>query len=78
MTCPSGRVLDSPQGEHAVNAFDAELGIEWSSAEVTTSERDPSLADARRAGLLPEYAECMAYLDQLRSAELNPRAPADR
>ncbi len=62
----------APDREHAVNAFDAELGIQWPTAEVTTSERDtaaPSLADACRAGLLPEYAECEAYLEQLRSIE---------
>jgi dTDP-4-dehydrorhamnose 3,5-epimerase len=62
----------APEREHAVNAFDAELGIEWPTADVTTSERDaaaPSLADARRAGLLPEYAECTAYTEQLRSVE---------
>jgi len=58
-----------PEREHAVRAFDAELGIDWRSADVTTSDRDaqaPSLAQARREGILPDYADCMAYTDGLR------------
>lgn len=58
--------------EHAVNPFDPEIGIDWGTAEVTTSERDsgaPSLAEARVAGVLPDYAECAAYLQRLRGVE---------
>jgi len=52
----------SPEREHAVNAFDTQLGINWGTAEVTISDRDaaaPSLLDARTAGLLPDFAECI-------------------
>lgn len=59
----------APEREHAVNAFDAELGIDWPVADATTSDRDaqaPSLADAGRAGILPDYAACVAYTDGLR------------
>lgn len=60
----------APDREHAVNAFDTDLGIDWGTADVTTSDRDaaaPSLADAHTAGLLPDHAECTAYLEHLRS-----------
>ena len=63
----------APEHEHAVNAFDAELGIDWRTADVTSSDRDaqaPSLAQARRAGILPDYAECTAYIDGLCAASL--------
>jgi len=61
----------APEREHAVNAFDPQLGIDWPTADVTTSERDaaaPSLADARSAGVLPDYAECAAHIERLRNA----------
>jgi len=62
----------APEREHAVNAFDPEIDIDWRTADVTTSERDaaaPSLAEARVAGLLPEYTECAAYTARLRSSD---------
>lgn len=46
----------APAREHAVNAFDTQLAINWGTADVTISDRDgaaPSLNDARAAGLLP-------------------------
>ncbi len=58
----------APQREHAVNAFDPELGIDWATDGVTMSERDaaaPSLAEVRAAGLLPDYAECLSYIQGL-------------
>jgi len=61
----------APEREHAVNAFDPQLGIDWPTADVTTSERDaaaPSLTDARSAGVLPDYAECAAHIERLRIA----------
>jgi len=61
----------APEREHAVNAFDPDLGIDWRAADLTTSERDaaaPSLADARSAGVLPDYAECAAHIERLRIA----------
>lgn len=62
----------SPEREHAVNAFDAEIGIDWGIADVTISDRDAaacSLAHVRAAGMLPDFAECGAYIDQLRSTD---------
>lgn len=61
----------APDREHAVDAFDTDLGIDWGTGDVTTSDRDaaaPSLADAHAAGMLPDHAECTAYLEHLRSA----------
>jgi len=58
----------APQREHAVNPFDTELGIQWGAEDVTTSARDaaaPSLAEARAAALLPDYAECLSYTESL-------------
>ncbi|MGI8722038.1 MAG: dTDP-4-dehydrorhamnose 3,5-epimerase [Geodermatophilaceae bacterium] len=60
----------APEREHAVNAFDAAIGIDWGTAEVTISDRDvaaPSLAEAQEAEMLPDFAECSAYVDQLRA-----------
>ncbi len=50
----------APEREHAVNAFDPAIGIDWGIAPVTVSDRDaaaPSLVDARTAGTLPDFAE---------------------
>jgi len=60
----------APEREHAVNAFDPDLGIDWQAADLTTSERDAgaaSLAAVQGAGLLSDYAECVAYTRGLRS-----------
>jgi len=54
----------NPAGEHAVHPLDPDLGIEWPSASPVLSARDaaaPSFAQAREAGLLPDYATCQAY-----------------
>jgi dTDP-4-dehydrorhamnose 3,5-epimerase len=56
-----------------VHPLDPELGIEWPAGlEPVLSEKDaaaPSLAEARAAGLLPEYEECVAYYEKLRGDE---------
>ena len=58
--------------EHSVHPLDPAIGIEWpAGTEPVLSPKDaaaPTLAEARRAGLLPDYAECEAYLDSLRKA----------
>ncbi len=62
----------TPEREHAVNAFDIGIGIDWGTAEVTISDRDaaaPSLARAQAAGTLPDFAVCSAYAEQLRIGE---------
>jgi dTDP-4-dehydrorhamnose 3,5-epimerase len=52
----------SPAREHGVHPLDPELAIAWPDAELAQlSPRDaaaPSLADAKRAGLLPSYTDC--------------------
>ncbi len=60
----------APGREHGVNPLDPAIGIRWpSDAEPVLSGKDaaaPTLAEARAAGLLPDYQECEAYLDRLR------------
>jgi dTDP-4-dehydrorhamnose 3,5-epimerase len=60
----------SPGREHGVHPLDPDIGIEWpTGTELVLSAKDadaPTLAGARRAGLLPVYADCRAYLDGLR------------
>ncbi len=55
-----------PGHEHGVHPLDAELGIGWPTAAPLLSAKDsaaPSLAEARAAGLLPEYHTCRAYAE---------------
>lgn len=62
--------LYAPEREHTVNAFDADLKIDWGMTDVSTSGRDaaaPSLAEARIAGILPDFTTCTAYSAQLRT-----------
>ncbi|MFY9926858.1 MAG: dTDP-4-dehydrorhamnose 3,5-epimerase [Streptosporangiaceae bacterium] len=60
----------APGREHGVNPLDPAIGIQWpSDVEPILSAKDadaPILGEARAAGLLPDYAECEAYLDGLR------------
>ena len=55
----------APGREHGVNPMDPAIGITWpSDVESVLSEKDaaaPSLEGALRSGLLPRYAECVAY-----------------
>jgi len=61
----------APDREHGVNPLDPAIGITWpAEIEPVLSDKDaaaPSLAQAQAAGLLPDYAECQAYLEKLRS-----------
>lgn len=63
----------SPGREHSVHPFDPDISIEWpTAAEPVLSAKDaaaPTLEEARRAGLLPVYADCEAYLDSLRRTD---------
>jgi dTDP-4-dehydrorhamnose 3,5-epimerase len=55
----------NPAGEHTVHPLDPELAIEWPSDAPILSARDeaaPSLAEAKAAGLLPDYDACRAYI----------------
>jgi 5-epimerase len=61
----------NPGAEHGLNPMDPELNIPWpEEVEVLLSDKDrlaPSLAEAREAGMLPEYADCLARYQQLRT-----------
>jgi dTDP-4-dehydrorhamnose 3,5-epimerase len=62
----------TPGREHGVHPLDPDIGIEWpADTEPVLSGKDaeaPTLEQARRAGLLPAYADCEAYLGSLREA----------
>jgi dTDP-4-dehydrorhamnose 3,5-epimerase len=60
----------NPGGEHEIDPFDADLGIEWgiSRQEASLSAKDsaaPGLHAARHAGLLPDYHQCRDYRSSL-------------
>ena len=53
----------APRRERTVNPLDPALGIDWPTPSPILSARDaaaPSLAEARQAGLLPDWAACAA------------------
>jgi dTDP-4-dehydrorhamnose 3,5-epimerase len=62
----------APGREHGVHPLDPDVGISWpADMEKILSDKDasaPSLADARSAGLLPDYDKCRAYIADLRSS----------
>ncbi|HUK71970.1 MAG TPA: dTDP-4-dehydrorhamnose 3,5-epimerase [Streptosporangiaceae bacterium] len=62
----------APGREHGVHPLDPALGIAWpSDVEPVLSEKDataPSLDEARSAGLLPDYARCLAHAKHLRGS----------
>ncbi|MFV2101517.1 dTDP-4-dehydrorhamnose 3,5-epimerase family protein [Micromonospora sp. LOL_024] len=60
----------NPAAEHTVHPLDEELGIGWPTGSPQLSARDaaaPSLAQVRRAGLLPEYDRCQEHASGLRA-----------
>jgi len=61
----------APGREHGVHPLDPDLGIAWpGGVETILSDKDaaaPSLAEARSAGLLPDYGDCLAHAARLRS-----------
>jgi dTDP-4-dehydrorhamnose 3,5-epimerase len=64
--------LYAPGREHGIHPLDPEIGITWPAyardgapLEPLLSDKDaqaPSLAEARKAGLLPSYAEAQAFV----------------
>jgi dTDP-4-dehydrorhamnose 3,5-epimerase len=62
----------APAREHGVHPLDPSIGIDWAiDGEALLSDKDavaPSLGEARSAGLLPDYGECLAFAARLRSA----------
>ena len=61
----------APAREHGVHPLDADIGIAWpGDVQTILSDKDasaPSLAQARAAGLLPDFADCQAQAAQLRA-----------
>lgn len=61
----------NPTGEHGLNPLDPELALPWpAEVEPVLSDKDataPTLAEAKAAGLLPSYDECVAYYEELRA-----------
>jgi dTDP-4-dehydrorhamnose 3,5-epimerase len=61
-----------PARERGIDPLDPELAIAWpGDVEPILSDKDaaaPSLAEARAAGLLPDYADCLAHAARLRSS----------
>jgi dTDP-4-dehydrorhamnose 3,5-epimerase len=62
----------TPGREHGVHALDPDIGVAWpEDVEPILSDKDaaaPSLAEARSAGLLPDYGDCLAHAARLCSA----------
>ena len=61
----------APDREHSVHPLDAALGISWPTDVPLVSDRDgaaPTLAEATAAGLLPDYAACLAWTSSLQAA----------
>jgi dTDP-4-dehydrorhamnose 3,5-epimerase len=60
----------TPAAEHPLDPLDPELAITWpDDIAPTLSPRDaaaPTLAQARDAGALPDYATCLARYEELR------------
>ncbi len=61
----------APDREHGINPVDDALGIPWpDDIEAILSDKDraaPTLRQAATDGILPTYAECLAYRASLRS-----------
>jgi dTDP-4-dehydrorhamnose 3,5-epimerase len=61
----------NPDGERAVNPLDPDLAIDWPADTPVLSARDaaaPTLAQAREAGLLPDYQACLEFTASLDAA----------
>jgi dTDP-4-dehydrorhamnose 3,5-epimerase len=59
----------TPEREHEVHPLDPELGIRWpEDVEPILSAKDaaaPGLVEAQKAGLLPDYTECLEHYARL-------------
>ncbi len=63
----------APGIEHGVHPLDPAVGIRWpDEGAVLLSDKDaaaPTLAEAEQAGLLPDYASCLAFADEMRARD---------
>ncbi|MBL7500722.1 dTDP-4-dehydrorhamnose 3,5-epimerase [Frankia sp. CNm7] len=61
----------TPGREHGVHPLDADLALPWpADVDPLLSDKDaaaPTLKEAEAAGLLPSYADCLAFYADLRS-----------
>jgi len=61
----------APGVDRELNPFDSDVAIDWpGDGDKIVSDKDrsaPSLAELLAAGLLPDYAECVRYRDELRA-----------
>jgi len=60
----------APTREHGITPVDPALGLPWPDMELLLSPKDeaaPTLAQALEQGLLPDYAECTAFIEELRT-----------
>ncbi|NES15119.1 MULTISPECIES: dTDP-4-dehydrorhamnose 3,5-epimerase family protein, partial [Micromonospora] len=54
----------NPSAEHTLHPLDPQLAIDWPTESPLLSARDtaaPTLAEAREAGLLPDYQTCRSF-----------------
>ena len=62
----------APGREHGITPLDPALGLPWPAGlDTVLSPKDssaPTLAQAAASGLLPNYAECQAFIASLREA----------
>jgi dTDP-4-dehydrorhamnose 3,5-epimerase len=60
----------APTREHGITPVDPALGLPWPDLELLLSPKDeaaPTLAEAKESGLLPSYADCQAFIGELRT-----------
>ena len=70
-----------PGHEHGIDPLDPALGIAWPAGTPLLSPKDaaaPSLDEARRAGLLPQYDTCDRYVQNRRRDHDNRLSEVDR
>jgi dTDP-4-dehydrorhamnose 3,5-epimerase len=61
----------APAREHGIHPLDHSIGIDWpANKEVILSDKDaaaPTLEQASRAWILPDYGECRAFAARLKN-----------
>ena len=69
----------NPSAEHGITPFDTTLNLPWpADLAHVLSEKDtqaPTLEQAKAAGLLPDYRDCLAYYQKLRDGSAYSTEP---